>query len=251
MAWLQLNFQGDYVKKMDSLIRKFWWNPNKSGNQLYTPVAWSDLCKPLSARGLWFRSFERFNEAMLAKLAWWVLSNRDSFCVTVLRAKYQVRNNWLQARLARSASFSWKGIEGARSLLSHGACKLIGSGEDILVWEDPWIPDSPSFRSSPRVPTETQQCITVAQLMVQDKSAWDESILQSLFDDSTIAAIQNIPRWSKDQNDKWSWLFSTNGTLIIKSAYKVATKEENYAHSNTILGNIWKSSIHDHLKMLL
>ena len=136
-------------------------------------------------------------------------------------------------------------------MLSQGTYKLIGSREDILVWEDPWIPDSPSFRPSPRVPTETQQCITVAKLMVQDKLAWDESILQSLFDDSTIAAIQNIPRWSKVQNDKWSWLFSTNGTLIIKSAYKVATKEENYAHSNTILGNIWKSSIHDRLKMLL
>ena len=136
-------------------------------------------------------------------------------------------------------------------MLSQGTYKLIGSREDILVWEDPWIPDSPSFRPSPRVPTETQQCITVAKLMVQDKLAWDESILQSLFDDSTIAAIQNIPRWSKVQNDKWSWLFSTNGTLTVKSAYKVATKEENSAHSNTILGNIWKSSIHDRLKILL
>jgi ribonuclease HI len=44
---------------------------------------------------------------------------------------------------------------------------------------------------------------------------------------------------------------SPNGTLTVKSAYKVATKEENSAHSNTILGNIWKSSIHDRLKMLL
>ena len=77
--------------------------------------------------------------------------------------------------------------------------------------------------------------------MVQDKSAWDESILQSLFDDSTIAAIQNIPRWSKDQNDKWSWLFSTNGTLTVKSAYKVVTKEENFAIATlywAIFGNL-------------
>ncbi len=103
---------------------------------------------PLSEGGLGFRTFESFNEAMIAKLAWWVLSNRDSFCVTVLRAKYKVRNKWLTARPAKNASFSWKGIEGARSLIKLGACKLVGSGDNILVWEEPWIPDLPHFRPS-------------------------------------------------------------------------------------------------------
>jgi hypothetical protein len=45
--------------------------------------------------GLGFRLFESFNEAMIAKLAWWVLSGRDSLCVKVLRAKYKVGNSWL------------------------------------------------------------------------------------------------------------------------------------------------------------
>lgn len=60
-----VKFPKGLCDKMDSLVRKFQWNPHKNGNRLYTPVAWADLCKPLANGGLRFRSFERFNEA------WW------------------------------------------------------------------------------------------------------------------------------------------------------------------------------------
>jgi hypothetical protein len=59
---------------LDAVVRKFWWSPRKEGNKCYSPLAWSELCKPLSFGGLGFQSFENFNEAMIAKLAWWVLS---------------------------------------------------------------------------------------------------------------------------------------------------------------------------------
>jgi hypothetical protein len=57
-----------------------------------------------------FRPYKNFNEAMIAKLTW-VLLRQDSFCVKVLRAKYKVRNKWLQSRPTRNASFTWKGLE--------------------------------------------------------------------------------------------------------------------------------------------
>jgi hypothetical protein len=72
---------------------------------------------------------------MIAKLAWWVLSERDSFCVKVLRAKYKVGNHWLHDSPASSASFSWRGIERSRNLLAKAACRLEGLDESILVWE--------------------------------------------------------------------------------------------------------------------
>jgi hypothetical protein len=81
--------------ELDAMVRKFWWSLRKDGNKFFSPMAWLDICKPLVDRGLGFRSFESFNEAMIAKLAWWVLSRRDSFCVRVLRSKYKVGSNWL------------------------------------------------------------------------------------------------------------------------------------------------------------
>jgi hypothetical protein len=99
-AMCTLKFPKKLNEEMDALIRKFWWSPKHDGNRFFTPLAWSNLCRPLSEGGLRFRSFERFNEAMIAKLAWWVLSGRDSFCVKVLRAKYHVGSEWLSSRPA-------------------------------------------------------------------------------------------------------------------------------------------------------
>ena len=67
---------------MDAIVRNSGGAPKK-GNKYFTPVAWSNLCKPLCKGGLGFKLFESFNEAMIAKLAWWVLSGSDSLCVKV------------------------------------------------------------------------------------------------------------------------------------------------------------------------
>jgi hypothetical protein len=146
--------------------------------------------------GLGFRTFESCNEAMIAKLAWWVLSGRDIFYVKVIRAKYKVGNNWLRSNPAKSASFTWRRVESAKPLMAYGACKLVGSGDGILVWDDPWIPSLPSFLPRPAVPSNSIQCLVVSQLMNLSKTAWDLGKLKSLFDDETIKAILNIPKWS-------------------------------------------------------
>jgi hypothetical protein len=196
-------FPRGLCEELDAIVRKFWWSLKSNSNRFYTPLAWSKLCKPHSLGVLGFREFERFNEAMLAKLTWWVLSNWDSLCVNVLRAKYRVGNQWLQSNAAKSASFTWRGLEGVCSLLSQGSCMLVGSGEQILVWNDPWIPNLPHCKPQSCIPMDIPHLIAVNSLMTLDKSGWDLSKLQSLFDDATIQAILNIPKWNTTQSDQW------------------------------------------------
>jgi hypothetical protein len=156
-------------------------------------LAWSSICQPLANGGLGFRSFESFNEAIIAKLAWWVLSDQDSFRVKVLKAKYKAGAKWLQTPPIRSTSFSWKGLDSIKDILSSGACRLVGSGVSILVWDDPWIPDLPDFKPQPRSENIEIQCLAVAQLMNQDKVSWNTRLLKQLFDDASVKAILNIP----------------------------------------------------------
>jgi hypothetical protein len=158
-------FPKGLCENLDAMVRRFWWNPRSDGNKFFTPLAWSRLCKPLSEGGLGFCSFKSFNEAMIAKLAWWVLSGRDNFCVKVLRAKYKVDSKWLLARPAKAASFTWRGLESVRHILAKGAFMLVGSGQNILVWRDPWIPDLNNFLPQPRDTSCTQQSMAVADLM--------------------------------------------------------------------------------------
>jgi hypothetical protein len=127
----------------------------------------------------------------------------------------------------------------------------VGSGDNILVWEEPWISDLPFFRPIPRDVTLDQQSITVAQLMNHDKLAWDEHVLKSLFDDPTITAIHNIPRWSCELEDRWVWLQSSTGEFSVKAAYRIAREEGTTNQSNPVLGKLWKLPLHARLKMFL
>ena len=94
---------------------------------------------------LGFKSFESFNMAVMAKLGWWVLSNRDSFCVKILRAKYRVHNNWLNSGPTKNASWSQRGLEAIKPLMAKGASKRIGNSDSIWVWDEPWILDVTDF----------------------------------------------------------------------------------------------------------
>ena len=121
----------------------------------------------------------------------------------VLIAKYQVNSNWLHANPPKSSSFSGRGIEGVKSTLAKGACRLVGSGVSILVWNDPWIPGLPNFCPHPSDGLLDQQCLSVSQLMNLDKSGWDLDVLKSLFESDSMRAILNIPRWNPNHPDKW------------------------------------------------
>ena len=110
---------------------------------------------------------------MIDKLAWWVLSGMDSFCVKVLKAKYHVSSNWLDFPSIRSASFVWRGIEGVKYLLAMGACKLVRSGDSILVWSKPWVLRLLTFKPLPKAAMDSIPCIVVSQLMIHSRTDWN------------------------------------------------------------------------------
>ena len=81
--------------KMDAAVRRFWWNPKKDSDKYLAWKSWDHLCLPKSFRGLGFRMEKNFNDTLLAKLTWMVISNSDSICMNALRSKYKVHCEWL------------------------------------------------------------------------------------------------------------------------------------------------------------
>lgn len=57
-----------------------------------------------------FRDLHCFNVAMLAKQVWRLLSDPDSPCARVMRARYYPDGKLLQAKLRRGSSFTWQSI---------------------------------------------------------------------------------------------------------------------------------------------
>ena len=89
--------------------------------------------------GLGFRDLEKFNEALLVKQLWRILTNPDLLVSKIMKEKYLAKpQNW-ERETPRAASWTWKSIFGTRNLVTRGIGKRVGNGKTIDIWQDNWI----------------------------------------------------------------------------------------------------------------
>ena len=167
------------------------------------------------------------NNALLAKLAWMIASKRDSLCMTILRAKYRVRDDWLRREPSRNASPGWKAIEEVKEIIVKGACYLIGDGASINVWLDPWVPWIQNFIPKPAQPAYAETPLMVSMLINGTSHQWKESIIRQIFEPSSAEAILSIPLAARHGLDKLIWVPNSKGLFAVKSAYKVANPQSS------------------------
>ncbi|KAK9994548.1 hypothetical protein SO802_024251 [Lithocarpus litseifolius] len=136
--------------RLDSLTRRFWWKPSQREGRFITWNALDKLCYPRSRGGLGFKKANEMNNALMAKLAWMIASKRDSTYMRILRLKYKVSEDWLRAKAPKNASPIWRAIEKAKSIVSKGACYLIGDGKSVDIWLDSWVPWIQGFTLAPK-----------------------------------------------------------------------------------------------------
>ena len=109
-----------------------------------------------------FRKFWDFNQALLSKLGWWILSGKVCLCIKVLKVKYKIRDNWLAHHSPSNASPFWKSLIGTKHLIAKAACLLVGNGNSIRTWIDPWILDLPGFIPTSKVDANPDIALVVS-----------------------------------------------------------------------------------------
>lgn len=72
-----------------------------------------------------------------------------------------------------SPSYLWTCITAARKVLLLGIRQKIYYGYDVRVWEDPWIPTTPSRPASP-IAHVLHPNLRVSDLINEDTREWDE-----------------------------------------------------------------------------
>ena len=101
------NFPNKECNNLNSLTRRFWWKPKNQEGNFLAWRSWDKLCFPKKQGGLGFKKAKEVNNALLAKLAWMIASKRDSLCMSILRTKYKISQNWLYADCPKRASPIW------------------------------------------------------------------------------------------------------------------------------------------------
>jgi hypothetical protein len=96
-------------KMINDAMARFWWGDTEERNRMHW-FAWWKMCIPKNLGGMGFRDLHTFNMAMLAKQSWRLLSNPESLCARVLKAKYYPHSNLLNAGPKQGSSYTWQSI---------------------------------------------------------------------------------------------------------------------------------------------
>ena len=113
---------------------------------------WDYLLQPKSRGGVGFRDLRIFNQALLSRQAWRLITRPNSLCARVLKARYYPNGKLEDTVFSGNASSSWQAISHGLDLLKKGLLWRVGNGKSIRIWRDNWIPGlSPSGRSHHKV----------------------------------------------------------------------------------------------------
>ncbi|XP_074278031.1 uncharacterized protein LOC141601635 [Silene latifolia] len=170
------------IEELHMLMAKFWWGTTK-GKRKIQGWRWDKLCRPKARGGMGFRDLRVFNQALLAKQVWRLMTNLESLAGRLIKARWRV-----------------------------------GNGESIKVWEDHWLLGERGSRV-PLPNVEADPSIRVAALIDVVTGLWRGEMLSLLLSEAEIDLVHEIllsKRMSADQLFRWP---SRSGEYTVKSGY--------------------------------
>ncbi|KAG7594156.1 Reverse transcriptase zinc-binding domain [Arabidopsis thaliana x Arabidopsis arenosa] len=229
-------------KRIQSALSRFWWD-SKPEKKKMAWISWKKLSKSIREGGLGFRDIQNFNDALLAKVSWRILTKPDCLLSRVLRGKYCHKTSFLNSSSPMSASHGWKGICIGRDLLKTNLGRAVGNGESTSLWNDPWLSlDSPRCPLGPA--TFDAQQIKVSSLISPITKDWDINQIRASIPAYEEDILKLKPS-KRGAGDKWLWLPVTSGDYSAKSGYYSAITEDEdmREHDASLLDVQWKKDI--------
>uniref|UniRef100_A0A803PQY7 Reverse transcriptase domain-containing protein n=1 Tax=Cannabis sativa TaxID=3483 RepID=A0A803PQY7_CANSA len=236
-------------EELDRIVARFWWVGNSVKERYRAFKSWQEIFQPKRCGGLGLRRFSDINKAMLAKLCWMVLTGMDKAWVKLMEARYcQVVNAWRVEKRAGD-SRAWLGILEATNICTAGAGVLIGGGESDL-WERPCVPGKSmeevrdSFHYSRR-----HAFVRVSDLFMEGSRLWNEELIRESFDEEVAMSILRI-RPLATSEDIIFGKGSKSGMYTVKSGYWLS-QHSRFKNPNRVWEKLWRSKIHQRLKLFL
>ncbi|XP_026377884.1 uncharacterized protein LOC113272225 [Papaver somniferum] len=157
---------------------------------------------------------------------------------SVISCKVSAEYFFWDYQVKQGDSNTWKDMIAVRNIFTNNCCWFIRFGDNIQIWNDPWIPNLPGFR-----PTMLQNSIIqvtwVSELFVQGQKIWNVELLLELFplDQAEIISQIYIPQ-EEEVQDKLIWIKTPSGKFTTKSCYKLLS--DNNLTTSSMAEFPWK-----------
>jgi hypothetical protein len=163
---------------MRRIIADQWWGMENGQRKLHWR-SWDWLSSPKAMGGLGFRDIEIFNQAMLGRQCWRLLTDPTSLCARVLKGRYFPHCNFWEASCPRSSLYTWRSIIHGRKLVQQGTRWCVGDGSTIRILQDNWIHGiRPEMLRTLSPLTDGQ---TVDSLLNEETQSWNVSLVRYVF----------------------------------------------------------------------
>lgn len=184
--------------------------------------------------GIGFKRIHEFNIAMLGKQCWKLMTHPHSLVARVLKAIYYPRASFVDATVGFNPSYTWRSIMAAKLIVVKGSRIQIGSGQQVQINKDPWLPDADNGFIT-IVLDESVATATVNTIMVPGQRQWDTDLIADIFNTRDAALILQVPLSTRQDEDRWFWLADTKGKFTVRSCYNVLNSASNGSTSK-----VWK-----------
>ena len=169
-----------------------------------------------------FREFRLFNQALLARQAWRILSNPDSLCAQVMKAKYFPSGLLVDTVFPSNSSPTWQAVAHGLELLKHGILWRVGNGQSIRILRDRWIPNGGSGKP---ITVQGRCRLRRVSELLDERGAWRMDLLQQYFNPVDVEQIVKIRTSPRLEEDVLAWEPERNGIFTVRSAYRLALDE--------------------------
>lgn len=211
----------EICENLTSAIAQFWWSSNPPKRRIHWKK-WEKICVPREEGGIWFRLIHELNLVLLSKQLWRLVQYPDSLVTRVLRGWYYRLSSTLRINSVSSPSYVWTSISAARKLLLMGIRQKIHSGDEVKVWEDPWIPTMPARPARALAPV-LHLNLRVNDLITQVTKEWNVELLRNYVDPEDIALIRSMVISLAHRRNTFYWNYTKTGQYMVKSSYWVAS----------------------------
>ncbi|XP_058195012.1 uncharacterized protein LOC131311532 [Rhododendron vialii] len=238
------------VNKLNSLIRNYWWKGDPENRGIFW-ASWDRMIAPKEEGGMGFRDFSAFNEALLAKQAWRLLMNPNSYWAKMMKGLYFPNSNFLTAVRGKKASWAWTSMLKGREVLCKGLRWQVSGGREINFWEDKWVPSIQNFKVNTPKPHGCQ-IQKVSEVIRPGMQGWDVNKLRRVISEDEVNAIVKIALPSNPRRDRLIWHYNSQGIYTVKSGYRVALKineiyidkpESSFKPNKHLWKLIWKLNV--------
>lgn len=237
--------------ELDAMVRRFWWGAKQGSNRFLSLKAWRDLYCTKDSGGLGFKSFSDINLALQTKLGWMIAKGEDMLWTEVFRKKYLQRKSFFTCTKKRRDSLIWKGILSTRELIQKGACFKIGNGWSINISRDPWIPSLERKWLQVQEGWSLPNITKVIELINQHSLSWNEELVKTLFNQEEANLILELELPQISSEDSLCWTASRDGKFSVKSCFGIIQRMDSGMDFDQFWGFIWRSGLHENLKLFL